>query len=87
MNGPSLQGSATKHEIEEFSQAFLAQTDFIETLRRQTLIDAKRRYQSIPKWAPLKHIRLKLWVKEFAQVDRETEAKLSLERLIELCSD
>jgi len=84
MNGLTLQGSATKDEIEEFSKAFLAQTVFIETLKRETMIDAKRRYQSIAKWAPLKQIPLKLWVKEFAHVNRETEAKLSLERLIEL---
>jgi len=84
MNGLTLQGSATKDEIEEFSKAFLAHTDFIEILKRETMIDAKRCYQSIAKWAPLKQIPLKLWVKEFAQVNRETEAKLSLERLIEL---
>jgi len=86
MNGLSLKASATKDEIEEFSKAFLGQTDFIEILRGQTLIDAERRYRSIPRWAPLPQIPLKLWVKEFAEGDRENEVKLSLERLIDLSS-
>jgi hypothetical protein len=84
MNGMSLQFTATEDEISRFTENFLAFTRSIEDLRKISLTRTEQMYQSVPKWATLNQIPLKLWVKEFTLETTKAERKRSRERLLHL---